>query len=71
MFLKKLIIYTFDGNSNVDQLNQDIIKNIQFTPCSPLDSSKTGFISPLDNENRRSLFIESENRKQNNPQCSC
>lgn len=50
MFLKNLIIYTFDNNSNVDKLNQNIIKNIQFSPCSPLDSSKTGFISPLDNE---------------------
>lgn len=50
MFLKKLIVYTLGGNSNLEELDQNILKNVAFTPCGPLDTIKTGFVSPLDGD---------------------
>lgn len=50
MFFKKLIVYTLGGNSNLEELDQNILKNVEFTPCGPLDTIKTGFVSPLDGD---------------------
>lgn len=50
MFFRKLIIYTFDRNGNLEKLDENILKNVEFTPCGPLDTVKTGFVSPLDGD---------------------
>lgn len=55
MFCKNLIIYEINNIDDLNNVNNEMLKKVAFTPCSPFDFSKSGFISPLDNEE---LFID-------------
>lgn len=48
MFFKKLIVYQFNNDSTINNLNNEILTKLSFTPCGPLDSIKQGFVSPTD-----------------------
>lgn len=50
MFFKKLIVCQFDKNSTINNLNNEILNKLSFTPCGPLDSIKQGFVSPTDDD---------------------
>lgn len=50
MFFKNLIIYTMQDNSNIDQINNELLQNIAFVPCGPTDFIRKGFVSPIDND---------------------
>lgn len=50
MFSKNLIVYTMQDNSNINQINNELLQNIAFVPCDPSDSVRKGFVSPIDND---------------------
>lgn len=58
MFFKNLIIYQFDKNSSLERLNNDMLKNIAFTPCGPTDSIKKGFVSPIGDDEVLKLHVQ-------------
>lgn len=58
MFFKNLIIYQFDKNSSIERLDNDMLKNMAFTPCGPTDSIKKGFVSPIDNDDVLKLQVQ-------------
>ncbi|RKS87295.1 hypothetical protein DES39_0515 [Orbus hercynius] len=58
MFCKNLIVYEFDNGSFLSQINNDLLRKIAYTPCSPIDAIKNGFISPLDNGDVMKLSAE-------------
>lgn len=58
MFFKNLIIYQFDKNSSIERLDNDMLKNMAFTPCGPTDSIKKGFVSPIDDDDVLKLQVQ-------------
>ncbi|OCG08898.1 hypothetical protein A9G13_02215 [Gilliamella sp. wkB178] len=50
MFFKKLIVYQFNNDSTINNLNNEILTKLSFTPCGPLDSIKQGFVSVTDDD---------------------
>lgn len=58
MFFKNLIIYQFDKNSSIERLNNDMLKNMAFTPCGPTDSIKKGFVSPIGDDEVLKLQVQ-------------
>ncbi|NUF50505.1 recombination-associated protein RdgC [Gilliamella sp. ESL0250] len=59
MFFKNLIIYQFDkNNSGIERLDNDMLKNMAFTPCGPTDSIKKGFVSPIDDDDVLKLQVQ-------------
>lgn len=50
MFFKKLIVYQFNNDSTINNINNEILNKLSFTPCGPLDSVKQGFVSPTDDD---------------------
>ncbi|WP_392559751.1 recombination-associated protein RdgC [Orbus mooreae] len=55
MFCKNLIVYDINNDTTLQLINNELLQKIAYTPCSPIDSVKSGFISPLDNNE---LMIE-------------
>lgn len=58
MFFKNLIIYQFDKNSSIERLDNDMLKNMAFTPCGPTDSIKKGFVSPINDDDVLKLQVQ-------------
>ncbi|MCO6548769.1 MAG: recombination-associated protein RdgC [Gilliamella sp.] len=58
MFFKNLIIYQFDKNNAIERLDNDMLKNMAFTPCGPTDSIKKGFVSPIDDDDVLKLQVQ-------------
>lgn len=58
MFFKNLIIYQFDKNSSIGRLDNDMLKNMAFTPCGPTDSIKKGFVSPINDDDVLKLQVQ-------------
>lgn len=50
MFCKNLIVYDINKKQLLSEINNDVISKIAYQPCSPTDSRKSGFVSPLDND---------------------
>lgn len=49
--IKNLIIYQFDEDSNISKITNDLLKDAAFVECGPTDSIRTGFISPINDDN--------------------
>ncbi|MWP61083.1 recombination-associated protein RdgC [Gilliamella sp. Pas-s25] len=58
MFFKNLIIYQFDKNSSIERLDNNMLKNMAFTPCGPTDSIKKGFVSPINDDDVLKLQVQ-------------
>jgi recombination associated protein RdgC len=60
MFCKNLTVYTISNVDILNKINNELLQKLAFTPCSPLDSLKGGFISPIDNPETLLIDIQGQ-----------
>ncbi|KFA58921.1 hypothetical protein A9G48_00500 [Gilliamella sp. wkB18] len=60
MFCKNLIIYEINNIDILNNINNELLQKITFTPCSPSDSVRGGFISPLGNSDELMIDIQGQ-----------